>query len=99
MPVPNTPSVDGTFPVKDGHTIATDTVTIICPAAGDYSLNFTINRLRYVHRVLEVQRDTNPLVNSGTVSLTHISGNVVGITLVDVGAGTTITALCTCIGI
>ena len=99
MPVPDEPSIDATFEVKDGHTIATEADTIICPATGTFSLTFTFQRLKYVQRVLEVQRNTNPLTNSGTVSLTHINENVVGITLVDVGAGTTITAICTAIGV
>lgn len=99
MPLKTTPSIDATFEPKDGHTIATEEEIIICPAAGNYSITFTISRLRYVHRVLEIQRNTNPLTNSGTPSLTHISGNVVGVTLIGVGAGTTITALCTAIGV
>lgn len=99
MPVPEAPSIDATFESKDGRTIATEPQTIVVNASGNYSITFTFRRLKFVQRVLEVQRNTNPLCNSGTVSLTHINENVVGITLVDIGAGTTLTALCTAIGI
>lgn len=95
-PVPS-PSIDATL--KDGHTKATARVRIICPVAGDYSLNFTLTNLRRVDQVLEIRRHTNPLVNSGTPSWWNITGNLVGVTIIDVGAGTTLTAWCTALGI
>lgn len=99
MPIPEEPSIDATFEVRDGHTIATEEEILVCAAAGNYSITFTFQRLKFVQRVLEVQRNTNPLTNSGTPSLTHINENVVGITIIGVGAGTTITAICTAIGV
>ncbi len=93
----SSPSIDAT--IKDGHTIATAKVQIIAGAGGDYSLNFTLTNLRRVDQVLEIRRHTNPLVNSGTPSWWNIQGNQVGVTIIDVGGGTTLTAWCTAIGI
>lgn len=96
-PPVKSPSIDAT--IQDGHTIATAKVQIICPITGDYSLNFTLTNLRRVDQVLEIRRHTNPLTNSGTPSWWNIQGNLVGVSLIDVGAGTTLTAWCTALGI
>jgi len=100
LPVPGTPSIDATLEVKDGHTIATDTQTIVTAAGGTLSITFILRRLKFVQRVLNFSVvNTSNLVAAGMVSKTDIDGNVVGITLISVGGGTTLTALLTAIGV
>ncbi len=103
MPLPPDYSVDATFPQEEGHTVATDTVEVIVTTQ-TYSLNFIIRKLRQVQRILDLQIDSSPLVNTGDRSLHFISTNVVGITMMDVASGITVvgstfTALLTCIGL
>lgn len=69
---------------------------IICAAGGDYAVTVTIsspwapgtiNNLIDIHFV-----DVSPVVDPGTPVNPTINGNVVGFTLVGVGAGCTITS-------
>ena len=91
------PSVDAE--IQTGETVATTRLTILPTSAGTWGLEFVVERLRVVERVLELQRHTNPLCNAGTPSWWRIEGNRVGVSLIGVGAGCTLTALLTCIGI
>jgi len=70
--------------------------TRIFPSAGDYAINVTItspwapgtiNHILDIHFV-----NVSPVVDPGTPVNPVITGNVVGFTLVGVGAGTTLTA-------
>lgn len=104
MPLPDrNQSIDATFPQDEGHTIATGNVTVIVTTQ-TYSLTFTIEKLKFVQRILDLQIDSNPLTNTGDRSLHFIVDNVVGITMMDVAAGVTVigstfTCLLTCIGV
>ncbi len=91
------PSIDAE--IMTGETVVTVRVIIRPTAAGVWGLEFDVVKLRIVERVLQLQLHTNPLCNAGTPSWWRIEGNQVGVTLVGVGAGTTITALLTAIGI
>ncbi len=82
----------------DGRTIASDSQTLLSTVAGTYSITFTIPELDVVEVVLEIQLETQPLFDPGTVALKHVVGNVVGVTIVGVAAGGTITAECVVIG-
>jgi len=84
--------------LKDGRTIASDTQTLLTTVAGTYSITFTIPELDVVEVVIEIQLETSPLFDPGTVVLKHIVGNVVGVTIVGVACGGTITAECVVIG-
>ncbi len=83
----------------DGRTIASAIETLLTTVAGTYSITFTIPEVDNIEIVLEIQLETQPLFDPGTVALKHITGNVVGVTIVGVAAGGTITAECVVIGI
>ena len=75
----------------DGRTIAYATGTFVVAAAGNYAITVTIARHRDTERVLEYKLSTSPITDPGTPTNEVITGNVVGVTLMGVGAGTTIT--------
>jgi len=88
--------------LKDGHTIAKATGTVVVPiAGGNVSVSITFSELRQIDAVLQVQVDgTDPPVNIEGEVGTHknIVGNVVGFTIFGVSAGTTLTASAVAIG-
>ena len=84
--------------LADGRTIATATSTILTTSAGVYSITFTFSELRKVDAVLEVRLQTQPLFDPGTPAYEKIDGNTVGLTLVGVASGGTITGKMTAVG-
>lgn len=69
--------------------------TIICAAGGDYAVNVTITSPwapSVINHLVEIHFFAEPTVDPGTPVNPVITGNVVGFTLVGVGAGTTLTA-------
>lgn len=85
-------------PAVDGRTIASATRTYVLPSAGNYAITVTIAEHRTTERVLEWNLQTNPLCDPGSPTNTRITRNVVGCTLVGVGAGTTLTVEAITIG-
>lgn len=68
---------------------------LICAAGGDYAINVTISTPwapTVINHVLEIHFFAQPVVDPGTPVNPQITANVVGFTLVGVGAGTTLTA-------
>lgn len=82
----------------DGRTVAYGTGTFVVTVAGNYAITVTIARLRDAERVLEYKLSTNPITDPGTPTNEVITANVVGLTLMGVGAGTTITVEVTASG-
>lgn len=74
----------------DGRTIAYGTATFLVTAAGNYAITVTIARHRDTERVLEYKLTATPICDPGTPTNEVITGNVVGCTLMGVGAGTTL---------
>jgi len=77
---------------RDGRTIASGTSIYIFPSAGNYAITVTISEHRETERVLEWNLATNPTCDPGSPTNVKITHNVVGCTLIGVGAGTTLTA-------
>lgn len=71
---------------------ATGTATLIVAVGGDYFMNVTVTGLTSIGHIVNVNIDTDPIVDPGSVTNKVITGNVVGFTLVGVGGGTTLTA-------
>lgn len=82
----------------DGRTIAYGMATFLVNVAGNYAITVTIARHRDTERVLEYKLTTNPITDPGTPTSEVITANVVGCTLMGVGAGTTITVEVTASG-
>lgn len=76
----------------DGRTIASDSATYVLPTAGNYAIAVTIRLHRVTERMIQYRPTTNPICDPGTPTNEVITGNVVGFTLIGVGAGTTLTA-------
>lgn len=85
--------------LKDGRVLATNSTTSVFSEAGDYPITITVPDLKQVEYVLQYKFTTDPTVDPGTPVNERIVGNVVGVTLVGVGAGTTLTAEVVVIGI
>jgi len=74
----------------DGRTIASGSSTYVLGAAGNYAVVVTLPELRTIEAVLEWRLSTDPLTDPGTPTNEVITNNVVGCTLMGVGAGTTL---------
>ena len=83
----------------DGRTVASDSQIVLLTGSGTYSITFTISEVDNVEIVLNIQLETQPLFDPGSVALKHIVGNVVGVTIVGAAQGGTINAECVAIGI
>lgn len=92
------PIVATFHPAVDGRTIARNTRVYVFPSAGNYSLSITINELRIAERVMQWNLSTNPVCDPGTPTNPSYTVNVVGCTLIGIGAGTTLTAEAIVIG-
>ena len=69
--------------------------TIICAAGGDYAINVTVSTPwapTVINHLLDIHFFAEPTVDPGTPVNPSIAGNIVGFTIVGVGAGTTLTA-------
>jgi len=61
-------------------------------SSGDDVINVRIPDLKEIKTVINVNLYTNPTTDAHGPILATITGNVVGMTIYDVGAGTTLTA-------
>jgi hypothetical protein len=78
--------------LKDGRTVAKATLTQVV-GAGVVYLTVTITELQTIDAVLEVHTvSTDPKTYAYGPEHVTVAGNVVGFTLREVGAGTTLTA-------
>ena len=76
----------------NGRTIFQATTTIVVPSL-DAWITFTFPELDRVELMLFGQvLSTSPKTDVGSFSLKEISGNIVGVSLCDIGGGTTIYA-------
>lgn len=84
--------------LKDGRVIAFGSDTRVV-APGNVNINVVVPDLRQIEYVLEVQFSTNPdtYIESGFADK-KITGNVVGLTVYGVHAGTTLTTEVIAIG-
>lgn len=76
---------------RGGRVFAEGSSTIKTTIMGDYAVNIRVPDLRMVEKVLEYSFHCEPIVDPGSPTNEKISGNVVGVTLVGVGDGTTLT--------
>lgn len=76
---------------RDGRTLAAGQTTYVLAVAGNYAVQVTISEHRITERVLEWNLRTTPICDPGTPTNVMITNNVVGCTLIGVGAGTTLT--------
>lgn len=74
------------------------THTLVVPSAGNYKLSITISGVSTITYLLNLRVNTEPVVDPGTPTCIHIAGNVVGLTLIGVGGGTTLTGTATVLG-
>lgn len=85
--------------LKEARIIAVGKTTVIAPSAGSYAITITVPDLRKVEYVLNYKFTTDPICDPGTPVNEKIVGNVVGFTIVGVGAGTTLTAEILAVGV
>jgi len=78
--------------LRDGRILAKATREIGTVSAGTVAFTVRIPDLKQVEYVLDVQFTTDPVVDIGHEVNIHTEGNVVGMTLTSVAAGTTLTA-------
>jgi len=83
----------------DGRTIASVKTTILAPAAGNYTFTVTVPQLRLVETILEYRINTTPVTDPGSPTNESISGNVVTVAIIGVGAGTTLSIEVTALGV
>lgn len=76
---------------------ATGSAQHILAEAGDASLTVTVSGLAAIGHVVNVNLETSPIVDPGSVTNKVITGNTVGFTIVGVGGGTTLTAKVTAV--
>ena len=82
----------------DGDTIAKGSAQYVFATAGNYAIVVTIPNHRETEQVLQYKLSTNPTTDPGNPTNEVITGNVVGVTLIGVGAGTTLDAEVTAVG-
>ena len=73
-----------------GGKIAEDTITTIYSTGGDKNILVTVSGITTINYILHIRFHTDPAVDSGNPINEVITGNVVGFTLVGLGAGTTL---------
>lgn len=85
---------------SSGGLIAEDTTTTVYSSGGDKNILVTVAGITTINYILHVRFHTDPAVDSGNPINEWIeSGNVVGITLVGLGGGTTLTTTVTVRGL
>lgn len=90
-------TVKGTL--KEGYVISKETTDHGVVAAGAVALNVSFPDLKHIEYILQVQFDTDPDVNlNGPAQDKVITGNVVGMTLQNVAAGTTLSSTVIAVG-
>jgi hypothetical protein len=89
-------TIDGTL--KDGDTIAHGSTTEVV-SSGLVYVQVTISELESIDVLLNaIVTNTSPRTTSGAISHPDISANIVGVTIENVGAGTTLTLQIVAIG-
>jgi len=84
---------------KDERTIAKGYTKQVL-AAGNHYVTITIPNLQYIEEVLQWNFRYDPsTIATGPVGEMNIVGNVVGVTIYDLLAGTTLTVECIAIGV
>jgi len=81
-----------------GGKIAEGSTTTVYATGGDKEILVTVAGLSVINYVLRVRFTTDPTVDSGNPVNEVVTGNVVGFTLVGLGAGTTLTTTVTATG-
>ena len=81
-----------------GGRIAEDSQTTVYATGGDKEISVTISGITTVNYILHIRFDTDPTVDSGNPVNEVIAGNVVGFTLLGLGAGTTLMTTVTVTG-
>jgi len=85
--------------LPNGKVIAKASKTITVPlGGGDIAITITFNELRRVEQVLRYNFFTDPITDPGTPVNEKVTGNVVGLTMVGIPAGTTLTIEAVAIG-
>ena len=78
-------------PSVDGRTIArSDEVTYVLPTAGNLAVTVTLSEHRRTEHVFEWVLTTDPVCDPGSPTNIVITENIVGCTIIGVGAGTTL---------
>ena len=84
----------------DGRTIAKGIDHDRPVLAGGIQIDVTVPNLRYIEEVINIQLTTVPQTNIGNYpQKTSIVGNVVGVTITGIAAGTTLTTEIIAIGV
>lgn len=78
-----------------GGKIAEDSVTTVYATGGDKNITVPVAGITTINYILHIRFHTNPTVDSGNPINELITGNVVGLTLLGLGAGTTLTTTVT----
>jgi len=81
-----------------GGKIAEGSTTTVYATGGDKEILVTITGLSVINYVLRVRFTADPTVDSGNPVNEVVTGNVVGFTLIGLGAGTTLTTTVTATG-
>jgi len=84
--------------LRDGRVVAYAKRNVGTVGPGTVSLDVQVPDLKAIEYVLNVQFHVEPLVDIGNVVNQTITGNVVGMTLHNVSAGTTLTAEVVAVG-
>ncbi len=78
-----------------GGKIAEDSVTTVYATGGDKSIAVIVAGITAINYILHIRFLGDPAVDSGNPINESITGNIVGFTLVSLGAGTTLTTTVT----
>lgn len=89
---------DGTSVIVFEKAPAEGTETLVVATAGNYHLSITVSGISVINYILNIRVNTNPVVDPGTPTCISKIGNVVGMTLIGVGGGTTLTGTVTVFG-
>ncbi|MFQ5833720.1 MAG: hypothetical protein ACE5H4_13515 [Candidatus Thorarchaeota archaeon] len=85
--------------LKDGSTISKQSDSSVV-ASGTVYIQVTIADLQNIQAVLNVKvTSTDPKTSVGDINHVDVSGNVVGFTLLSVGAGTTLSSEIVALGL
>jgi hypothetical protein len=82
---------DGASILVFGRRLAAGTTTTVYDSGGDKEIVVTVSGLTNIEYTIRYKFTTDPAVDSGKPINEVITGNVVGFTLVGLGAGTTLT--------
>jgi len=85
--------------LADGRIIASGQTTVVLAAAGNYAFIIRIPDFKMIEEVITYKFHSDPTVDPGTPVNEKVVGNVVGVTLIGVGAGTTLTVKAIAIGL